>query len=411
MVQYMLHEQEGEQTHFLRENYMENKVICYYCGTIYDENRGKCPLCGSALTSDNEESRPVQRRRITEEERRQRQRAAKGKYSAPKKKKAMNLDPRPFRIAALVFLILAVLVVLFFIGDMIGWWPGLEDRIVREDASQTGADACLKLELDHKDGIEFAAPGDVAELTASVNPECNKTMYCASSNEKVAVVSSQVESKIGENAKSVTFTVTSTGYGTAEIEIVCGDQKAACTVFCVDPNASVDPTEPTAPEDFTPKLNYPLDASLYAKGETLMLRVTNLPTGMKVNWTSEDVTVAKVDQNGIVTAINGGKTKVIAQIGDQRAEVLVRCAFGDHGDNGAHLQLTDVTLSLGRKETFNLFLYDADGVRISDVVYTIEKPDKCEVKDGVVTPMNTGTTNVVVTYNGKEYTCIVRINW
>lgn len=390
---------------------MENKVICYYCGTIYDESRGKCPLCGSALTSNDEGSRPVQRRRITEEERRERQRAAKGKYSAPKKKKVKNSDPKPFRIAALVFLILAVLVVLYFIGDMIGWWPGLEDRIVREDVYNTGNvdESCKELTLD-AERLEFAAPGETAELTASVNLSCGKTLYCVSNNESVASISKEARSEVGETMKSAAFTVTAAGYGETEIEVTCGDQKAVCTVVCADPSGAVVPTETPTPEDFTPQLNYPLDASLYAKGATLMLRVMNLPAGVKVDWTSADVTVAKVSQNGIVTAISGGKTKVTAQVGDQKAEVIIRCTFGDNPDNGAHLQLTDVTLSLWRNETYDLFLYDADGVHISDIIYTVENPNVCEVKDGVVSPKNRGTTNVVITYNGKEYSCIIRVS-
>ncbi|MBQ6431731.1 MAG: Ig-like domain-containing protein [Oscillospiraceae bacterium] len=390
---------------------MENKVICYYCGTIYDESRGKCPLCGSSVTSDGEESRPVQRRRITDEERRERQRAAKGKYSAPKKKKTKKLDPKPFRIAALVFLILAVLVVFYFIGDMIGWWPGLEDRIVREDIYRTdaNADACKTLTLD-RDRLEFTAPGESAVLTASVNLDCGKTMYCVSSNEKVASVSNDAKSEIGTELKSAAFTVTATGYGEAELEITCGDQTLTCTVRCVDPEGNIVPTDVSEPDNYEPQLNYPIDASLYARGATLMLRVMNLPSGMKVNWTSDDVTVAKVNQNGIVTAISGGKTIVTAQVGDQIAQVLIRCTFGDHADDGAHLKLTDVTLSLARTETFNLFLYDADGERITDLTYTIEKPNVCEIKDGVVTPKNYGTTNVTVTYNGKEYICIVRVS-
>ena len=63
-----------------KEQSMENKVVCYYCGTIYNEERGKCPLCGSSALSDEAGDRPVQRQRLTEKERRDRRRtAAKGK--------------------------------------------------------------------------------------------------------------------------------------------------------------------------------------------------------------------------------------------------------------------------------------------------------------------------------------------
>ena len=50
---------------------MLNKNVCPNCGQLYDTNLSKCPLCGTAPqvvdTAD-----PVQRKRITEAERKQR---------------------------------------------------------------------------------------------------------------------------------------------------------------------------------------------------------------------------------------------------------------------------------------------------------------------------------------------------
>ena len=46
---------------------MENKVVCDYCGTIYDGSREKCPLCGSTTRAETAPAAP--RRRLTEEER------------------------------------------------------------------------------------------------------------------------------------------------------------------------------------------------------------------------------------------------------------------------------------------------------------------------------------------------------
>ena len=46
---------------------MENKVVCDYCGTIYDGSREKCPLCVSTTRAEAAPAAP--RRRLTEEER------------------------------------------------------------------------------------------------------------------------------------------------------------------------------------------------------------------------------------------------------------------------------------------------------------------------------------------------------
>lgn len=131
---------------------MENKVVCDYCGTIYDGSREKCPLCGSTTRAEAAPAAP--RRRLTEEERKARRRTQQEEQRAqqdaqrarreedrqarleerrrvPQKQRGSKASetqggiPRGYLRAAVVFLTMAVLVVLFFIGDMIGWCPGL----------------------------------------------------------------------------------------------------------------------------------------------------------------------------------------------------------------------------------------------------------------------------------------------
>ena len=41
--------EKGAKAYFGVRRAMENKAVCYYCGTIYDEEQGKCPLCGSRM--------------------------------------------------------------------------------------------------------------------------------------------------------------------------------------------------------------------------------------------------------------------------------------------------------------------------------------------------------------------------
>ena len=161
-------------------------------------------------------------------------------------------------------------------------------------------------------------------------------------------------------------------------------------------------------EDFEPELNYDYDASLYARGESLQLRVTNLPSGVAVTWRSDDETVAKVSQTGEVTAIGGGKTTVTATVGDKSVQIIIRCNFGDAEITGAHLERTDVTVRVGEK--FDLYLYDSEGEHISDITYTVGNPDVCKVQDGIVTVTGSGTTTITVTFNGQEFTCIVRVH-
>ena len=58
----------------------------------------------------------------------------------------------------------------------------------------------------------------------------------------------------------------------------------------------------------------------------------------------------------------------------------------------------------------DLYLYDSEGEHISDITYTVGNPDVCKVQDGIVTVTGSGTTTITVTFNGQEFTCIVRVH-
>jgi len=70
---------------------MLNKNVCPNCGQLYDTNLDKCPLCGTAPqvvdTAD-----PVQRKRITEAERKQRRADRKEAEQEAKSTRAWALE-------------------------------------------------------------------------------------------------------------------------------------------------------------------------------------------------------------------------------------------------------------------------------------------------------------------------------
>ncbi len=375
---------------------MENKSICYYCGTIYDSAQEKCPLCGSTVKAAEEEiQHPQPRRRLTEQERKERQRAAKGKYTSKGGKKNDSANKtRPILVAALVFLIVAVLVVFYFIGDMIGWWPGLEDTIDRYQASVAYERSCQTL-LVEPESVKFTAPGETAQLVISVNLTCEETLDVSAKDQNVVAVSQEAVTEEGEELKTFTFTLTSMVPGKTEIAIVCGDKSFSCPVECRDP------------ANFVPELNCGPELTLSSLGATQMLEVLDLPDGMSVTWTSDDDNIAAVDAAGLVTAVKKGETTVTAEVNGKIAQVLVRCDFEMPIDEGAKINLADVTLKVGEK--FRLSLIGSDGERIEDVTYTVKHPEICKVEDGVVEGLKKGNTKVIITYGEKEFECIVRV--
>ncbi len=410
---------------------MENKVICYYCGTIYDPQEEKCPLCGGKAIAKEEESyRPVQRQRITEQERRQRRRAAAkgnkhGKFAAEKKNveknEAKGSSVKGMLIAALIFLSLAVVVVTWFIGDMIGWWGGFEDTLERESEIETfdlENEECTLLEISHNQ-LRFDTIGQSAEIKVTVNASCRKDIAITFPSANVVSAVSDTPSEVNGDRKTDTWVITAAGEGTTQMSFSCGEFSAMCNIVVglVEPSESTDddsePSESESQEpdgDFEPRLNFEDDISLYQRGEAVPLRVMNLPKGAEVTWKSSDITIAKIDDSGLLTAVSGGKAKVTAEVLGKKIELLVRCPFDRSGDIGAHLEYEDVTIGVG--DTINLYLLDSDGERISDATYEVSEEGICLIEDGKVTGLVGGDyITVTVKYNTEEFKCIVRVRW
>ena len=403
---------------------MENKIVCDYCGTIYNADKSVCPLCGNAPSDEaRSRQRSNQRRRMTEAERRQK---ARGEHRAPVQSSEPENPrriPRKLAVASAVFFAMTVLVVFYFIGDMWGWWPGLGGLLNADLRATTPSDedrskTCTFLEIQ-PENIDFTQKGQIQKLRVIINAGCEETVSFTSSDDKVIAVStdSQKTETHGEQT-SITIEVSALSEGAATIQVGCGTLKRMCHITCDfggaasesgDSSQASEPTEPTA-EDFTPKLNHE-DVTLTLPKETVSLKVTNLPDDRTVTWKSSDEKVATVDADGKVTAVSAGTATITADCGGGTATVIVRCNFSSTveggGDSGTHLTHTDVTISVG--EEFNLRLIDGSGNRINDATYSIKNSEICSLSGVTVRGKAKGTTEITVTYNGKSYTCIIRV--
>lgn len=423
-------ETKGASAYGGMRNGMEEKRVCSYCGTIFDSTLEKCPLCGSR-TSTVSEVEP-------EEEKQQRpvrRTGGGGKYAAPrrsnkKKKEQAEGKGNKALVAAVIILAIAVLLVLYFIGDMIGWWPGLENLVQREtfdpSATETKEGLCTQLDLSQTGKLTFAEAGESQELTVSINLDCEEEISVSAAKTGLVQIVPKTDKPVdGVEKKTMTYIVTAVAAGQTELTVTCGEQKAVCQIDCAfgtdssapdDPSDSSDQTEPsgssepseTEDDNFEPKLNYS-DVSLFSAGETFNLKVTNLPEGAEVTWSSADEEIATVDENGKVKAISSGTTYIIAEVNGKTAKMVVRCSIEDGGTAGsASLNYTDVTIGIG--ETFYLRLYDANDERITEgLSFSISNASVATLEDNGVTGVSAGTTTVTVTYNGEEYTCIVRV--
>lgn len=163
------------------------------------------------------------------------------------------------------------------------------------------------------------------------------------------------------------------------------------------------------------------DFTLPNPGDTFQMVATISPaqSSAKIVWISEDTDVVTVDENGLVTAVNHGNTKISATAGGVTKECIVRVTGyapanqGSSSSGSLSLSTGDATIHSGTGETFMLKVNGAgDGATIT---YSSDNSGVASVESsGRVKAVSNGTANITVTVktaDGKETTlkCIVRV--
>lgn len=396
---------------------MEEKAVCYYCATIYPAEQEKCPLCGSTKRSEDFVI-PQRRARITEEEKKRRSKGGlyatqktpvkKTRQSSEKTQKGSSVDRKKLLVGTLIFLALAAIVLFWFIADMIGWFPGLENTVNRETEAGVSVNVgCTEL-LAEPTRLTFETVGKELELTVSVNLSCEEKLYCTSNDPGIASVAQTVTSAEGDELKSLTFTVTSVAEGTTVITVSCGNQTLGIPVAVTSSEIEGETTEPL--KDFVPELNWQ-EVEFTTMEESVTLKVANLPENATVIWMSGDEGIATVDAQGVVKPVATGQTTITCDVNGFTAQVTVRCDISEAAtggnDEGAHLESTDVTVDVGDK--FPLYLYNSKSEHIDDISYVVDNAAICEVVDNYVRALAEGTTKIRVIYGDQEFVCIVRV--
>ena len=186
------------------------------------------------------------------------------------------------------------------------------------------------------------------------------------------------------------------------------------------PTPTAPPTPSPTPEPVVNSITLSRsDFTLSRIGEQYTITATISPAGTKATivWISEDPDVATVDENGTVTAVDHGTTKVSATAGGVIQECIVRVTAyapstgggesggGSSGSGSISLSHVDVTIHSAKSETFKLSVKGAgDGAVIS---YSSGNSSVASVtSDGTVKAVGNGNTDitVTVTVNGETQT-------
>lgn len=408
-----------------------SKVICDVCGTTYPETANQCPICGSAKNSvgqttagagEAEESTAgyayVKGGRFSKKNVRKRNKkgtTAVRRSSAGSRQAQKNEPSNAGLVVVVVLLLVAIIAVLIYIGvvffrgkdpqqpdDNTGNTQNTQNTQQTEDNNETNPPRVPCTGVQTLPVIELSTEGETWKLDVELTPvDTTDTLRFETSDPNVATVSQD-------------GTVTAVGPGTADITVICGDAIATCVVHCTMEL----PTEPPVVEPFVMEFNTKYtdsttglsEVSLNKKGETWKAYKSGMSAdASEVTWISDNPEVCTVEE-GIVTAVGRGTTKIHAQFNGTTYSCVVRCNVPAEEEETqpvgtCKISHTDVTLAVG--ESFTLTLKDADGNKL-DVVW---EPNDVNVtiEGNKITGAVAGRVIVSTTYEDVTYSCVIYV--
>lgn len=227
------------------------------------------------------------------------------------------------------------------------------------------------------------SPGEIFELTASVQPEnaTDKTITWSSSDTGIVTVA---EGKL-----------TAVDAGTATVTAKAGNVKAECSV-------TVNPINVTSVELSQTSMEL-------LPGESSELTATVYPedaTDKTVTWSSSDTDVAVVT-DGMVTAISVGSAIITAQAGNFSAQ----CSVSVNPIKVTAIELSQTSMELlpGESSVLTATVYPENATD-KTVTWSSSDTDIAIVADGMVTAVAVGSAIVTAQSGNVKAECTVTVN-
>ncbi len=216
-------------------------------------------------------------------------------------------------------------------------------------------------------------------LVATVSPSdaTDKSLFWSSSNTSVAVVD--------QNGK-----VTAIVGGTSTITVKAGTFTATCEVTVPVELEAISISAQTTDMD-----------TRQTQQLTLIGNPTDAPIP-NVVWSSSDEAVAKVDQNGVVTAGKGGTATITATVGSLTATVTIKVT---QLVEEIVLQYTSLELLQGLSKSIGYTLLPEGCTQRGEVTFTSTDTSVATVSGWTVTAQGLGTCEIVVSLDGVSAKC------
>lgn len=234
--------------------------------------------------------------------------------------------------------------------------------------------------------VELTEGDEPYQLTATVQPEdaTNKEVTWASADESVATVKDGLVTPVAPGETTVTVT-TVDGGKTDKCTVSVLAKEVPATGVTVDP-ASVEIVE----------------------GETYQLKATVSPEGadQTVEWVSQHNSIATVDQNGLITAVSPGETRVFARSAAY-PEMMAYCEVTVKPDEtlkGISLDASEIQLQVGKSRMLSV-IYHPEYAANKTVSWASSAPSIAKVTDeGTVFALQEGTATITATSEEGGFT-------
>ena len=347
------------------------KIICDICGTTFSDTEAECPICGCAkdlsaasLVDELMEEelnvaasavvRPEKSRKtpVFQEETYDDEDDEDDEDDDDEEEEEDEDDGDEHKsnaglVIALVLVVLmliavsAFILVKYFLPNVVG--PETTAPATVETTQEPTVETtelripCESLALTSGSEIVLEEEGINWLINVMALPE-NTTdeLVYTSSDESVVIVNEQGK-------------LTAVGEGTAVITITCGEQEMKCTVTCdfteettapsepeetTDPTETEETTEPTEPEETTEPTEPLKDIDLSKAISNTELTFNGPNQGaynVKINgldntevkWSSEDESIATVNEKGHIFNHGKGTTYIVVQYGDQTVKIKI----------------------------------------------------------------------------------------
>lgn len=284
--------------------------------------------------------------------------------------------------------------------DANGKVTALKDGSATITAKVGGFTATCALTVQEKKLTGISLDKTALELSKGQSSEALKVIYNpADTTDDKTVTWSSADEKIATVKNGV---VTAKATGTTKITATVGTHKAECTVTV---NAKLTGIKVT-PEKVTVE-----------KGQTANLNVAYLPADTTddktVTWKSENEKVATVDENGVVTAVGGGTTKIVAtaKANDKITAVCeVKVPIHTESISLDKTEIKDILKGQTAKLTVSFVPENTDDSR--EVRWTSDKPSVATVDaNGTVKALKEGTATITAetVVGGHKASCTVTV--